>query len=352
MKRLCSIALFSIAIIFCAYTAYGREQKFGKLGDFRLESGSMIKDCRIAYRVSGIPKADGSNVVLVPTWLAGTSRELVELGFVGPSGMIDTTRYCAVTVDAIGNGVSTSPSNSASQHGAAFPLFTNRDIVNAQYLLLTRILRIRHVYAVVGISMGGMQAFEWIVAHPDFMERAVCIQGTPWMTSYDLLVWTAEINAINLAQRCGSGSHETMRAVVPIHLISVWTPKYRAKNTAVKDFPAFLSNAEKSFTKYDATDWMWQLKALMRQDIRKDFGGSEHRAADAVKAKTLVITARRDGAVYPGPAGEFASLIKADRIELTGDCGHFSFLCETDKLKKLVNEFLAGQECDDWASKR
>jgi homoserine O-acetyltransferase len=344
MKCFCSITLVSIVIVFSGWTAYGRGQEFAELGDFRLESGSVIKDCRIAYRVSGAPKADGSNVVLVPTWLAGTSRELIELGFVGQSGMIDTTRYCAVTVDAIGNGVSSSPSNSASQHGASFPIFTNRDIVNAQYLLLTRILRIRHVYAVAGISMGGMQAFEWIVTHPDFMDRAVCIQGTPWMTSYDLLVWTAEINAINLARRCGAGSHEAMRAVVPVHLISVWTPKYRAKNTAVNDFPTFLSNAEKSFTKYDAADWVWQMKAIITQDIRKNFGGSEHRAADAVKAKTLVITARRDGAVYPGPVREFALLIKAERAALEGDCGHFSFLCETDKLKKLVNDFLAGKK--------
>jgi homoserine O-acetyltransferase len=344
VKRSFSIALFSIAIVLCAYTAYGREQKFAELGDFRLESGSVIKDCRIAYRVSGAPRADGSNVILVPTWLAGTSQELVELGFVGPSGMIDTARYCAVTVDALGNGISSSPSNSASQHGAAFPLFTNRDIVHAQYLLLTRILRIKHVYAVVGISMGAMQAFEWIVAHPDFMERAVCIQGTPWMTSFDLLVWTAEINAINLARRCGAGSHEAMKAVVPIHLINVWTPTYRAENTALKDFPMFLSNAEKTFTKYDANDWVWQLRAIMTQDIRKDFGGSEQRAADAAKAKTLVITARRDGAVYAGPSREFASLINAKRAELEGDCGHFSFLCETGKLKKLVNGFLAGSE--------
>ncbi|OHD68494.1 MAG: hypothetical protein A2W19_14505 [Spirochaetes bacterium RBG_16_49_21] len=342
MKHYCRVIVLSIIIIFSVWTAYGQEPpKFAELGDFKLESGSVIKGCKVAYRVFGTLNADRSNVVLVPTWFAGTSRELIDLGIVAPSGIIDTTKYYAVTVDAIGNGVSSSPSNSASQPGASFPFFTNRDIVNAQYRLLTGILRIKHIFAVAGLSMGGMQVFQWLVAYPNFMDKAVSIAGSPWLTSYDLLVWSAEIQVINASRKCKAGNDEAMKAVTPIHLINVWSPRYRATNTAVKDFQEFLGGMEKSLSKYNATDWVWQLKAIMAQDIKKDFGGSAQKAATAVKAKTLVITSGQDYAVYSGPAKEFASLIKADSAELAGDCGHLSFICEADKVKKLVNAFFA-----------
>jgi homoserine O-acetyltransferase len=341
MKRNCEIILFFIMVLYSGWSAYCLEPpQFAELGDFKLESGSVIKGCRLAYRVLGTLNPDKSNVILVPTWFAGTSQELIGLGIIGPSKMIDTAKYYVITVDAIGNGVSSSPSNSTLQPDAAFPLFTNCDMVNAQYQLLTRSLHLEHIFAVIGISMGGMQVFQWLVSYPNFMDKAVSIVGAPWLTSYDLLVWTAEIRVINASKKCKAGNYEAMKAVTPIHLIHIWSPAYRAAKTPVDGFPKFLDDSEKSFSKYNATDWEWQLKAILKQDIKKDFGGSARKAAQTVKAKTLVITSGQDYAVYPGPAREFASLIKADKAELAGDCGHFSFICESDKLKNLVNSFL------------
>jgi homoserine O-acetyltransferase len=68
-----------------------------------------------------------------------------------------------ILVDALGNGLSSSPSNTSN-----FPDITIHDMVVAEHELLTRKLKISHLYAVMGISMGGMQTFEWLASYPDF----------------------------------------------------------------------------------------------------------------------------------------------------------------------------------------
>ena len=315
--------------------------QFANLGDFKLESGKVIKDCKIAYRTMGVMNRNKSNIILMTTWFSGTSQELIDLGFIGDGKMLDTRKYFVIAVDAIGNGVSSSPSNSLEQPDETFPLFTIRDIVESQYKLLTKELKINHVYAVAGISMGGMQTFQWMVSYPDSMDRAVSIVGTPSLTSQDKLAWTAELKVIEVAKKCNTSNDEIMKELTPIQTLFVWTPKFRAENTKTEDFAAFLAESEKALMKYNATNWAWQLKAIMTQDIFRDFGGSADKAAKAIRARAIVITSAQDNAVYPGSARAFAVLINAEAPQLTGDCGHFAFLCEQGKLDSLVNGFLA-----------
>jgi homoserine O-acetyltransferase/O-succinyltransferase len=314
--------------------------QFANLGDFKLESGKVIKDCKLAYRTLGTMNQKKSNIILMTTWFSGTSQELIDLGFIGDGKMLDTRKYFVIAVDAIGNGVSSSPSNSLNQPDETFPVFTIRDMVNSEYTLITKHLKISHIYAVTGISMGGMQAFEWMVSYPDFMDRAVSIVGTPHLTSQDKLAWTAELKVIEVSKKCNTANDEIMKELAPIQTLFVWTPKYRVENTKSEDFAAFLAESEKALVKYNATNWAWQLKAIMTQDIFRDFDGSAAKAAEAVRARAMVITSAQDNAVYPGPARAFAVLINAEAPQLTGDCGHFVFLCEQGKLDSLVNGFL------------
>ena len=89
-------------------------------------------------------------------------------------GLVDTleaSQYCVIVVDLFGNGISSSPSNSPSQAGYAFPRFSVADAVRAQHTLLTEHLGIPHVKAVMGLSMGAIQALQWAVDYPDYMDK-------------------------------------------------------------------------------------------------------------------------------------------------------------------------------------
>src|SRR5260370_26648676 len=179
-------------------------QQFAALGDLKLQGGGVILDFRLGYRTVGRLNAEKSNAILWPSWLGGKSQDLLQ--FLGPGKVVDTTTYFVVLVDAIGNGVSSSPSNSSKEPLMKFPAFTIRDMVEAEHRLLIDVLHISHLRAVMVISMGGMQTFEWAVAYPDFMDLAIPMAGSPQSTSFDKLLWAAEIDAIELDPAWNNGN--------------------------------------------------------------------------------------------------------------------------------------------------
>ena len=145
------------------------EQQFAELGNFKLVSGETIYKCKIGYRTFGTLNTEKTNAVLYPTWFGGKSESLANL--IGPDKVVDSEKYFVIAVDALGNGVSSSPSNCEYQSNKNFPEITIKDMVNSQYKLLTEHLGIKKLHGMIGGSMGGMQVFEWIVSYPDFMER-------------------------------------------------------------------------------------------------------------------------------------------------------------------------------------
>jgi homoserine O-acetyltransferase/O-succinyltransferase len=340
MVRTARTIFFATAILMLCAAAQAQELKFAELGDFRLENGQIIKQCRIGYRTFGALNSRKSNAVIYPTWFSGTTGDLAERGFIGSGKLADSSKYFIIAVDSLGNGVSSSPSNSSEQPGAAFPAFSIRDMVESEYTLATKFLGLKRVFAVVGISMGGFQTLEWMVAHPEFMDRAVSISGSPRLTAYDLMVWDAETRSMELTRGTGAGAQSALRIVAAIHSLALRTPTWLAGNVPPENAGRFLADVEKALSSCDVNNWVWQSRAIMNQDIFRRFGGSAEKAAAAVRAKTLMVVSKDDQYVYPEPARAFAGILKAEIHELSGGCGHLSFFCQQKELGRMVNTFL------------
>lgn len=339
-------AMILTACVFSCFAVSlaAQEIKFAPLGNFRLESGETIRDLQIGYRTLGTLNADKSNAILWPTWFTGTSAQL--LGFVGPGKLLDPSKYFVILVDALGDGVTTSPSTSVVQPHMYFPRFTIRDMVNAEHKLVTERLGLKHLRAVMGISMGGMQTFEWIVAYPGFMDKAIPIVGSPRMAAPDLLLATAEEHAIEADAAWEDGNYTStpvagMRTVADIHNLNLRTPQYLAAHVPPGEFDEFVARAEENtMNGFDANDWLRQLQAAKAHDISAHFGGSMEKAAAAVRAQVLVVAATQDHMVNPAPALNFAKLVHAETLELNSDCGHLSPGCESPKMTKAIQDFL------------
>lgn len=346
MKRIAWLSI-ALSIVFCLphpEKAFAQgEQKFAELGDFKLESGDVIRDCKLGYRTFGSLNADKSNAILFPTWFTGKSEQLASNFGNGPNSgkMVDDAKFFVIAIDAIGNGVSSSPTNSRSQRGEQFPRFTIRDMVNAEHQLVTQTFGVKKLHAVMGISMGGMQTFEWMIAYPKMMKLAVPIVGTTHQTAFDLLLWSTELKAIEEARKLNTDENAGAVMVARIHALALFTPAYRNSATPPKEFEAFVQKEEQNYLNtFKADDWASQLRAMMAHDVSRRFNGSMAEAARAVKAKTLVVVARQDLMVNPDPAVAFARLIKAEVLEVNNACGHVYAACEGGKVNTAVAKFL------------
>ena len=307
-------------------------QQFAELGDLKLQSGNVIQDFRLGYRTLGTLNAGKSNAILWPSWLGGKSEDLLQ--FLGPGKVVDTTNYFVVLVDAIGNGISSSPSNSSKQPLMKFPAFTIRDMVEAEHLLLVEVLHISRLRAVMGISMGGMQTFEWAVTYPDFMDLAIPMAGSPQSTSFDKLLWSAEIDAIELDPAWNSGNPTGPLArgfavSAEIDQMTLTSPEYRVAHTTPKDFDAFLADLKKRSVGDGglASNQIRQREAIISLDIPGELGLTLTESAKKVRAKLLVVVSPQDHHVNPVPAQQFAAAIAAAVITLDSSCGHISLAC-------------------------
>ena len=165
---------------------------------WKLQGGGQLPQAELAWRSYGRLNPDKSNAILVCHALTGNqnlidgkgSRDSWWAELVGPGKALDTDLYCVVCCNNLGGcDGSTGPAStdpaSGQPYGAAFPRVAVEDWVRAQVQLADS-LGIQRWHAVIGGSLGGMQALRWALDHPDRLQRCVAIAAAPFLSAQNI----------------------------------------------------------------------------------------------------------------------------------------------------------------------
>jgi homoserine O-acetyltransferase len=311
-------------------------QQFATFDECRLTSGQVIAPCRIGYRTHGTLNDDRSNAILVPTWFTGTSAEHA---YLASPDLLSPDRFFIVIVDALSNGVSASPSNSETQADGEFPQISIADMVDSQHRLLTEVLEIESLHGVVGLSMGGMQAFEWAVRYPGFANRTVAAIGSPRLPSFDIALWTTQNRLLSLYRKCQC--KEALEAMTGMGMLLSVPAKLEHEVPREDTVSTIISRSEiDSMSVGVSWDRQRQAEAMIGHNIARDFDNDLQKTAANIKTEFLIIVGEDDRVVTPGSAREFAAMMGATVFEMDRDCGHGDPWCAPDAFARAVSSFI------------
>lgn len=286
-----------------------------QLGDLRLESGAVIPNARMTYITHGTLNAERSNAILSIHGLRG-NREAQSF-LAGPGRALDTTKYFVIQPDTLGvasvdPNATTSPTRSGMN--MSFPRFTIRDMVQAEYRLITECLTIRHLVAVTGISMGGNGALQWAVSYPDFMDAVIPVVPMARASSQTAFIWELARQAIMLDPKWRDGDYPAddpprRGTGVGINIQNAFgfSPESLSEmygdRAAVDRFVA--TSSEQLGNTTQARDWVYRTWAIVDHDIAAapPFNGDLRAAARSIKARLLLIPNCFDQLHTPGAGG-------------------------------------------------
>ena len=305
-----------------------------ELRECPLINGARIEPCRVGYRTYGQQNSSASNAILVPSWFGGKSADWG--GLLGPGRIIDTTRYHVIVVDALANGVSSSPSTTLG----SFPPITIEDMVETQYRLVRDVLGLHHLRAVVGISMGGIQTFEWAAAHPEFVDRFVSIVGSPQMARHDRAWLTTMVRIIDASNR-----YHIPKDTAWYMLAGVATLVDEVQEVINQRPPAeadsLLAALASSFSgTMNLDDWAAQARAILAYNFGRRSGSDSATVAARLKGRFLVVNSPDDRVVSAGPSLALARWTGLDTLVVRSSCGHAVFNCEATTIGAAVQAFL------------
>ncbi|WP_273000185.1 homoserine O-acetyltransferase MetX [Hydrogenibacillus schlegelii] len=355
-----------------------REVGTVSIGALRLESGRVLPEVHLAYERVG-PR-DGPTVLVChaltgnhiavgtdenPGWWAG---------LIGSGKPIDTDRYQVVTFNVLGGcDGSTGPTSidpeTGRPYGPEFPFVTVRDMVRAEYLALRR-LGIDRLHAVIGGSLGGMQALEWGVMYPEYMDLLFPIAVTPWLSDYAIA-----FNAIGrlaiLSDPAWNGGHydpahppkagmiiARMAGMITYRSAEQFNNRFnraerdgwgnRHDEVSFQVESYLIHHGEKLARRFDANSYLYLLKAMDTHDLGRGRGGIEE-AIKRIRARVVAISYRGDLLYPPQEIAAFVRRLRANGVEASFYevdtlYGHDGFLTEFGKWGPIVREQLEGAE--------
>lgn len=275
--------------------------------NFKTESGTILSEAHVVYGTYGRLNAAHSNAVLLPSHYMANLHGYEWL--IGPGKALDTTKLFLVATELFGNGRSSSPSNTPEPyHGPRFPVTTIRDNVEAAHRLLTKELKITHLQALIGFSMGAQQVFQWAVSYPDFADRIVATSGTAKTYPHGVVRLEGQIAALTADAAFNNGNY-TSPPVKGLQAFSVvWTgwlfsqewwrkELWKASSPPGTTFEQVLENYRTQFIPgADANDLILQMRTWEHHNVgdTHGFNGDAEAALRSIKVPFLYMPSETD----------------------------------------------------------
>lgn len=307
-----------------------------ELGDVVLQRGATLRGAKLAYKTYGTLNADKSNVVVYPTWYSGQHHDNEWL--IGEGMALDPAKYFIIVPNMLGNGLSSSPSNTPPPYDLArFPHVTLYDNVTLQHRLVTEQFGIERIALVVGWSMGAQQTNQWGCLYPEMVERIAPFCGSARTAPHNIVFLEGVKAALTSDAAWNGGWYTTpptrgLRAVGRVY--AGWglsQPFYRQELwrelgfSSLEDF--LVGYWEGFFLKKDANNllamlWSWQHGDISANPV---FGGDFKKALGAIRARAIVMPAERD-LYFPAADNEWevAQMPNAEYRPIPGVWGHFA----------------------------
>ncbi|QNE33105.1 homoserine O-acetyltransferase [Sphingomonas sp. NBWT7] len=370
----------------------GDDQRFGLQrhvilpGPLPLDGGGQLAPVEIAYETYGTLAPDAGNAVLIchaltmDQHVAGANPRTGKPGWwtqmVGPGRPVDTDRFFVICANVLGSCMGSSgPATINPATGApfamAFPVITIRDMVRAQALLLDH-LGIARLKAVIGGSMGGMQALSWPATFPDRVEAVVVIASAPRHSAQNIAFHEVGRQAVMADPNWRGGDYygregpaaglAVARMAAHITYLSEagLTEKF-GRRLQARDAKSFGFDADfqvESYLRYqgiafvdrfDANSYLYITRAMDYFDLAEEHGGLLANAFRHTRARFALISFDTD---WLYPTRESRSIVQAlnaagapvSFVELSSPYGHDAFLLDSLEMNRVVAGFLgAGQ---------
>jgi homoserine O-acetyltransferase len=351
-------------------------------GPLPLDGGGSLAPVEIAYETYGTLAPDGSNAVLIchaltmDQHVAGANPRTGKPGWwtqmVGPGRPVDTDRFFVVCANVLGSCMGSSGPASvdpASERpwAMAFPVITIRDMVRAQALLLDH-LGVGRLKAVIGGSMGGMQALSWPATFPDRVEAVVVIASAARHSAQNIAFHEVGRQAVMADPNWRGGDYyghdvpasglAVARMAAHITYLSEagltekFGRKLQAREAKTFGFDAdfqvesYLRHQGIAFVdRFDANSYLYITRAMDYFDLAEEHGGLLAHAFRATKARFALISFDTD---WLYPTRESRSIVQAlnaagapvSFVELSSPYGHDAFLLDSPEMNRVVAGFL------------
>jgi homoserine O-acetyltransferase len=334
---------------------------FFTLTNFKTEGGTVLPKALVGYGTYGHLNAKRDNAVLLPSHYMAGHRGYEWL--IGPGKCLDTTKLFLVTTELFGNGRSSSPSNTPEPfHGPRFPVMTIRDNVQAVHELLTKELKITHLRALIGFSMGAQQAFQWAVSYPTFADRIVATSGTAKNYPHGVVRLEGQIAALTADAAFQNGDYTTPPTKGLEAFATVWTgwlfsqewwrkELWRSEEKPNVTFEQVLTNYRTHFIPgADANDLIAQMRTWEHHDVgtTPGMGGDVKKALGSIKVPILYMPSETDLYFPVGDARYEAAFIPGvTLLPIPSLWGHTAGAASNPADAKFLNDnigkFLAGK---------